>query len=233
MSDNAHLFSAETDETIYTPAGYWRPLVEELIRVLRLDGCFEHAFELERQAQSVSPSTHSSVEIKAVVAIQEYLPHIYNNPPRGLAPEKYKELRRLRHEVTRSVGFRRRQLQQELETTEKAVRNLAERLETSEAERATACNRIQDMAEPSDEGVAQLVTLDQIAAAVHRSKRTLEKYKTRERNPLPSPDVEGGGGKPDEWKWLTVRRWLEDEFKHDLPERFPSGRFHDARADRS
>lgn len=68
----------------------------------------------------------------------------------------------------------------------------------------------------------QYVTLDQIAAVVHRVKRTLEKYKTRARNPLPPPNVEGGGGKPDEWIWSIVRPWLEKEFSRILPERFPS-----------
>ena len=35
-------------------------------------------------------------------------------------------------------------------------------------------------------------------------------------------DVEGGGGKPDEWLWSRVRPWLAEEFGRPLPERFPS-----------
>jgi hypothetical protein len=48
--------------------------------------------------------------------------------------------------------------------------------------------------ESSEATIGQYVTLDQMAATVHRSKRTLEKWKTRKKNPLPEPDVEGGGG---------------------------------------
>jgi hypothetical protein len=68
----------------------------------------------------------------------------------------------------------------------------------------------------------QHVTLDQMAAMVNRSKRTLERLKTRKNNPLPDPDVPGGGGKPDEWEWAKVRPWLEAEFTRRLPERYPS-----------
>jgi hypothetical protein len=71
-------------------------------------------------------------------------------------------------------------------------------------------------------GIPQYVTLDQIAAAVSRSKRTLEKLKTRSNNPLPSPEVEGGGGKPDEWDWSKIRPWLEAEYSRKLPEKYPS-----------
>jgi hypothetical protein len=68
----------------------------------------------------------------------------------------------------------------------------------------------------------QYVTLDKLAAIVSRSKRSLEKRKSRKHNPLPAPDVEGGGGKPDEWIWATIRAWLEKEFGRKLPERYPS-----------
>jgi hypothetical protein len=70
----------------------------------------------------------------------------------------------------------------------------------------------------------QYVTLDQMAAIVHRSKRTLEKRKGRRNNPLPDPDVEGGGGRPAEWLWPNVRKWLEQEFGRQLPEQFPQQR---------
>jgi hypothetical protein len=68
----------------------------------------------------------------------------------------------------------------------------------------------------------QYVTLDQIAAVVNRSKRSLERYKTRKTDPLPTPDVEGGGGKPAEWDWENIRPWLEREFGRTLPKRYPS-----------
>jgi hypothetical protein len=71
----------------------------------------------------------------------------------------------------------------------------------------------------------QYVTLDQAAALVNRSKKTLERYL---RNPkskaaqMPAPDVEGFGGKPHEWRWGTLRPWLEKTFGKKLPERLPS-----------
>lgn len=68
----------------------------------------------------------------------------------------------------------------------------------------------------------QYVTLDQMASLVNRSKRTLERLKKRRNDPLPSPAVEGGGGKPDEWLWSQVRPWLEREYSRHLPERFPA-----------
>jgi hypothetical protein len=58
------------------------------------------------------------------------------------------------------------------------------------------------------------ITLDQAAALVGRSKRTLERYKRK----MPSPAVEGGGGKPAEWIWSELRPWLEKEFNRLLPE---------------
>ena len=70
----------------------------------------------------------------------------------------------------------------------------------------------------------QHVTLDGMAALVNRRKRTLERLKTRKNNPLPFPDIEGGGGKPAEWLWSKVRPWLEHEFNRTLPERYPTFR---------
>ena len=84
-----------------------------------------------------------------------------------------------------------------------------------------------------EEPVEQYVTLDRMAAMVSRSKRTLEKYLYRKKNPLPDPDVQGVGGKPNEWIWSMIRPWLESEFGRKLPDHFPTGRITDARADRS
>jgi hypothetical protein len=67
----------------------------------------------------------------------------------------------------------------------------------------------------------EYVDLDQIAAIVNRSKSHLEKLKRRLKNPLPDPDVRGGGGKKDEWIWSRIRPWLEAEFNRHLPEAFP------------
>jgi hypothetical protein len=70
-----------------------------------------------------------------------------------------------------------------------------------------------------------LVTLDQAAAGAKRSKRTLERYKTKGK--LPAPVVEGGAGKPDLYDWPTMRNWIESEFGvPNLPEVFPANRRH-------
>ncbi len=74
------------------------------------------------------------------------------------------------------------------------------------------------------EPAPQFVTLDQMAAMVNRSKDTLERKLNVPDSTMPRPDVEGGGGKPHEWRWDRIRPWLVQEFKRDLPERFPAAR---------
>ena len=67
----------------------------------------------------------------------------------------------------------------------------------------------------------QYVTLDSAAGWAHRSKRTLENYRG---NGLPEPDVKGKDGQPHEWRWTTIRPWLETTFNlaGKLPERLPA-----------
>jgi hypothetical protein len=84
-----------------------------------------------------------------------------------------------------------------------------------------AARAMSEASRPSGEEL-QYVTLDQIAAYVKYSKRTLERAKSRKKNPLPLPAIDGGGGKRDEWLWHEVRPWLEQEYGKRLPERFPS-----------
>lgn len=67
----------------------------------------------------------------------------------------------------------------------------------------------------------QYVTLDQMAALINRSKKTLERKMNASNSDMPAPDVEGGGGRPHEWKWTAIRPWLEKQFKRQIPERFP------------
>jgi len=62
-----------------------------------------------------------------------------------------------------------------------------------------------------------LITLQQAAALVHRSKRALEEYKARG---MPKPRVRGGGGKPSLWAYAEIRPWLTKTFDISLPERF-------------
>ena len=64
-----------------------------------------------------------------------------------------------------------------------------------------------------------MVTLSQMAAIVHRSKRTVEKAKG-----LPLPDIDGGGGMANFWNWDKIRPWLEERYGILLPGRFPADR---------
>ena len=64
-----------------------------------------------------------------------------------------------------------------------------------------------------------LVTLDQAAGIVHKSKRAPEYYKTR--GEFPEPVKEGGGGKSALYDWKVIRPWLVKEFGFPLPEKFP------------
>jgi hypothetical protein len=73
----------------------------------------------------------------------------------------------------------------------------------------------------SAQTLPEYVTLTQIAAIVNKAKKTLENYKKAKKDPLPDPDIEGGGGKQAEWLWATIRPWLERRFKRPLPEHFP------------
>jgi hypothetical protein len=67
----------------------------------------------------------------------------------------------------------------------------------------------------------QYVTLDMAAATVQRSKRTLQKAIGRDRHPLPDPDIQGMGGKANEWLWDAIRPWLEREYNRKLPAVYP------------
>jgi hypothetical protein len=67
----------------------------------------------------------------------------------------------------------------------------------------------------------QYVTLNQAAAMVNKSKKTLERRKNEKSSTMPKPEVEGGGGIADEWLWDTIRPWLEAKYKKKLPVVFP------------
>jgi hypothetical protein len=78
---------------------------------------------------------------------------------------------------------------------------------------------------PPPADVPDLVTLNQAASMAHKSKRTLERYKTK--GNLPDPAVEGGGGRAALYDWKVIRPWLESEFGiKKLPEEFPANRRH-------
>jgi hypothetical protein len=67
----------------------------------------------------------------------------------------------------------------------------------------------------------QLVTLRQLTTMVGKSKSWGNNLKDRKKNPLPPPDVEGGGGKAGMWDWSRIRPWLQAEVGRQLPEHFP------------
>jgi hypothetical protein len=56
---------------------------------------------------------------------------------------------------------------------------------------------------------------------VHKSKSALEKYKNKKCHPLPDPTQEGVGGRAALWEWSIMREWLQEEFRRNLPEKFP------------
>lgn len=65
-----------------------------------------------------------------------------------------------------------------------------------------------------------LVTLNQAAGIVRKSKRTLEGW----RQELPPPDVIGGHGKANLWRWSKLKPALENKAGLKLPEQFPTSR---------
>jgi hypothetical protein len=67
----------------------------------------------------------------------------------------------------------------------------------------------------------QLVDLDQVAAVVGRTKKTLHRLRRRQCNPLPAPARPGRRGQQHLWDWSAIRPWLEAEFGRELPEEFP------------
>jgi hypothetical protein len=75
--------------------------------------------------------------------------------------------------------------------------------------------------DPKPDAASPLVTLAQMSGMVRQSKKTLTRWKNDEDSTLPEPDIEGGGGKPDLWRWDRVRSCLEARFGCVLPEQFP------------
>ena len=67
------------------------------------------------------------------------------------------------------------------------------------------------------------VTILQMGAMVNRSKKTIERLTATKG--FPRATVEGGGGKPHEWRWDDVRPILEKEYGRVLPATFPTDRF--------
>lgn len=69
----------------------------------------------------------------------------------------------------------------------------------------------------SHERPSQLLALRDLAKCVHRSERTLEKYRIG----WPQPDVKGAGNIPDRWEYARLRPILEEQFPDaKLPDTF-------------
>jgi hypothetical protein len=65
-----------------------------------------------------------------------------------------------------------------------------------------------------------LVTLDQASALARLPKRTAERLLAHEE--FPEPDLRGGGGKSNRWRWSRLRPALQRHARvAELPERFP------------
>jgi hypothetical protein len=76
------------------------------------------------------------------------------------------------------------------------------------------------LSETIDSDYSDYIDLDQAAALVNRSKRTLE----RKVDEMPKPAIRGTGGKKHEWLYPELRPWLQQEFNKILPERPPHAR---------
>jgi hypothetical protein len=128
MPDNP-ASSQVSEEPWFTPCGDWRANVWDLIRWLFANNCSEYAYELERQAQSVSPSAHPEAEIEALAAMLSPLDYIDVSPPRHLTAQKYKELKYLRRNARRAVIYCKRQLASKEVTKANAAKNLKDRMD--------------------------------------------------------------------------------------------------------
>jgi hypothetical protein len=82
---------------------------------------------------------------------------------------------------------------------------------------APASNQLEQQIQVGIEAPRTYIDLDQAAALVNRSKRTLE----RRLGDMPMPVVQGMGGKKSEWLYAELRPWLETEYGKMLPDRPP------------
>lgn len=97
------------------------------------------------------------------------------------------------------------------------VQRLAIQKLTEEAEERSKVPPVTQIEGDPTAGLPQRVTLDQMAAMVHRRKRSLERY----RNVIPGRLTRGSRGHMALWDWSLARGWLEEKFGVLMPERFP------------
>jgi hypothetical protein len=68
----------------------------------------------------------------------------------------------------------------------------------------------------------EVLDLDQIAALMHLKRRSLEPYKRRKDDPLPTPDCPRlKRGSRDRWRWSTIHPWLKRNSSVPIPDKFP------------
>jgi predicted DNA-binding transcriptional regulator AlpA len=66
-----------------------------------------------------------------------------------------------------------------------------------------------------DESKIQYVSYRTMASMVGKSRKTLDRW--QEKDPLPTPEIEGGKGRPNEYDYQKVRAWLERHSNRRLP----------------
>jgi hypothetical protein len=80
-------------------------------------------------------------------------------------------------------------------------------------------------AEAGAEVPKDTIDRDQVAALCKLRKASLKAYVRRPDDPLPDPDIPGGGGKRSFWQWSTIRPWIVRNFPSlPVPETCPSRR---------
>ena len=82
------------------------------------------------------------------------------------------------------------------------------------AKRVDRLAEVQGERRPALLVLSDLLTLEEVGSAVHRSKSTMARY----RDYMPAPRILGRRGRPHRWDWAEVRPWLEKTFGLCLPE---------------
>jgi hypothetical protein len=86
---------------------------------------------------------------------------------------------------------------------------------------ATAHSKVDDLSSSEVFALIDMIDLDQAAALVSRHKRTLHRYQKDPSKGMPLPQIQGAGGKKSEWRYATLKPWLEKWFDRQLPPRPP------------
>jgi hypothetical protein len=196
-------------ETVYTPAGYWQPVVGDLIRWLRANSCWEYVNELERHAQSVSSMSYPQVELEALEGMIGGLKYIHNNWPQHLTSQQNKELKVRLHRAITSVNFRRRQLHEELDATAKTTEKLTAAIEAFKAAPNAQRNTMRL------DGASWVIKFGQeqgtFPAADYAALQTVAKLVTRPHQPQELKDLVD----PDVRKGLELPEGNQDVFQSD------------------